>query len=62
MSIPAKEMSKPVTTLVMLEPPKLSEPPMFLQRYVDFELDDNCSFLSDDQPCVVEEFQIVFIV
>ena len=48
-------MSKPVTTLVMLEPPKLSESPMFLQRYVDFELDDNCSFLSDDQPCVVEE-------
>ena len=32
----------------MLEPPKPSESPTFLQKYVDYELDDNCSFLSDD--------------
>ena len=50
-------------TLVMLKPPKPSESPTFmhskpinsLEKYIDYELDDNCSFLSDDQSCPVEE-------
>ena len=47
----------------MLEPPKPSESPTFihnkpinsLEKYIDYELEDNCSFLSDDQTCSVDE-------
>ena len=47
----------------MLEPPTLSESPTFirnkpvksLEKYVDYELDDNCSFLSDAQNYSSEE-------
>ena len=47
----------------MLELPTLSESPTFirnkpvksLEKYVDYELDDNCSFLSDDQNYSFEE-------
>ena len=47
----------------MLKPPKPSESPTFihnkainsLEKYIDYELEDNCSFLSDDQTCSVDE-------
>ena len=44
-----KKRRRPKVPLVMLQPPpKPTESPNQSEHYIDYELDDNCSFLSDE--------------